>query len=206
MRLLATLLLASLCGFLPQGAARAETTEVEQLRVELAKAKAQLVEKEARIRDLEAREAAANASPLRALAANGDGRAGLAPSSTLDWSAATKVATAVRYMVPGSHLMTVMPTGSMKPVFDERSMLVIEPAPFDSLQVGDIVTYRHPRFGLPVVHRITEKRGDQFWSQGDNNSRGDDVLITRENYEGRVFSIVYSREPSLEARGYAAAH
>jgi signal peptidase I len=206
MRLLASFLIASLCGLMPLGVAHAETSEVEQLRAELAKAKAQLVEKEARIRDLEAREAAANASPLRVLAANGDGHAGLAPSSTLDWASATKVATAVRYMVPGSRLVTVMPTGSMKPVFDERSMLIIEPAPFDSLQVGDIVTYRHPRFGLPVVHRITEKRGDQFWSQGDNNSRADDVRITRENYEGRVFSIVYSKEPSVQAKEYAASH
>lgn len=204
MRLLASLLLASLCGLLPQGVARAEISEVEQLRAELAIVKAQLAEKEVRIRDLEAREAAANVSPQRVLAANGDGRAGLAPSSTLDWTAATKVATAVRYMVPGSRLVTVMPTGSMKPVFDERSMLVVEPAPYASLQVGDIVTYRHPRFGLPVVHRITEKRGDTFWAKGDNNSQGDDVCITSENYEGRVFSIVYSREPSFEARKYAA--
>jgi len=206
MRLLVTLFLACLCGLLPQGAALAEVSEVEQLRAELAKAKAELAEKEVRIRDLEAREVAANASPLRALAVNGDGRAGLAPSSTLDWASATKVATAVRYMVPGSRLVTVMPTGSMKPVFDERSMLVIEPAPFDSLQVGDIVTYRHPQHGLPVVHRITEKRGDRFWSKGDNNSRMDDVWITRENYEGRVFSIVYSKEPSAQAKQYAATH
>lgn len=193
-----TLILFLLCCQLAQGSMSAKVPEVERLRVELAKAKVQLAEKEARIRELEAREAAANASLQRVLAVNGDGRAGLAPSSTLDWAAARKVATAVRFMVPGAQLVSVMPTGSMKPVFDERSMLVVEPAPFESLQVGDIVTYRHPRFALPVVHRITERRGDEFWSQGDNNSRADDIHITRDNYQGRVFSIVYSRESSLK--------
>ena len=66
----------------------------------------------------------------------------------------------------------------MKPVFDERAILLTEAANFDDLKIGDIVTYRHPRYGMPVVHRILEKRGDKFWSKGDNNGKMDEVYIT----------------------------
>ena len=67
---------------------------------------------------------------------------------------------------------------------------------------GDIVTYRHPRYGMPVVHRILEKRGDKFWSKGDNNGRMDEVYITRKNYQGRVFGIIYAKEPSAQAQRF----
>ena len=132
--------------------------------------------------------------------------AGSAPTSTLDWTTAHKLAAAMKSMVPGSKTLTVMPTGSMKPMFDERALLVLERADFDALKVGDIVTYRHPEQNMPVVHRIAEKRGDKFWSKGDNNGQMDDVYITRENFQGRVFGIIYTREPSAAAHSYEVAH
>jgi signal peptidase I len=79
----------------------------------------------------------------------------------------------------------------------------MEPARFEDLKVGDVVTYRNPRYGLLVVHRILEKRGDKFWSKGDNNGRMDLVYITRENYGARVFGIIYANEPSAQARRFA---
>jgi hypothetical protein len=68
--------------------------------------------------------------------------------------------------------------------------------------VGDVVTYKHPDYGMVVVHRILEKHGDNYWSKGDNNGRMDKVFITRQNYGARVFGIIYARESSQAARGY----
>ena len=124
---------------------------------------------------------------------------GGAPTSTLAWSQALAVATAARYLVPGAGVLVVEPTGSMRPVFDERALLLTEPAPFAALRVGDIVTYRHPAHGLPVVHRLAEKRGNRFWAKGDGNARMDDVYITPENYGARVFGIVYASEAGAGA-------
>jgi signal peptidase I len=126
----------------------------------------------------------------------------VSPSSTLDWDSALRVATAARFMVTGSEVLTVMPTGSMEPAFNERAILVTEPAEFQDLKVGDIVAFKHPKFEDVVVHRILEKRGDKFWSKGDNNGRMDEVYITRENYVARVFCIIYAREGSALARNY----
>jgi hypothetical protein len=50
---------------------------------------------------------------------------------------------------------------------------------------------------VPVVHRVLEKRGDRFWSRGDANGRMDDIYITRENFDRRVFGIIYGREPAV---------
>ncbi len=183
-------------------------TETEQelaaLRAEVAALRAQVAERDTTIRDLRAHTAALetdiNAVQQTVALASSDGLAGqgmgIAPTSALDWSSALKVATAARFMVKGSNLLTVMPTGSMKPVFDERAILLTEAANFDDLKVGDIVTYKHPRYGMPVVHRILEKHGDKFWTKGDNNGRMDNVYITRQNFQGRVFAIIYSRDPS----------
>ena len=121
------------------------------------------------------------------------------PSSTLDWPSALRAAKAATLMVEGSDLMTVMPTGSMEPMFNERAILLMEPAPFDDLKVGDVVTYKSTRHGMMVVHRIVEKHGDKFWAKGDGNGRMDRVYITRGNYGERVFGIIYAREPSEQA-------
>jgi signal peptidase I len=196
---------------LPATAAPADGDELAALRAEVAALRTGASERDACIRRLEARNAEleADLTGVRsavALASNDTParRGGAAsPSSTLEWANALKVATAARFMVPGASMLTVMPTGSMKPVFDERAILLMEPARFDDLKIGDIVTYKHPQYGLPVVHRILEKRGDKFWAKGDNNGRMDEVYITRQNYEARVFGIIYAREPSGQAQRFA---
>ncbi len=190
-----------------------ESAEIAALRAEVAALRAQLGEKEDTIRTLEARNTALETDittvQQTVALASSDGLAGhgmgIAPTSALDWTAAMKVATAARFMVKGSNVLTVMPTGSMKPVFDERAILLTEAANFDDLKVGDIVTYKHPKYGMPVVHRILEKRGDKFWSKGDNNGRMDNVYITRKNYTGRVFGIIYAKEPSQQADRFSLA-
>ena len=195
-------------------ALRAETDaerELAALRAEVASLRATVTERDATIRELQEHTAALesdiSAVQQTVALASSDGAAGhglgIAPTSALDWNSAMKVATAARFLVKGSNLLTVMPTGSMKPVFDERAILLTEAASFDDLKIGDIVTYRHPRYGMPVVHRILEKRGDKFWSKGDNNGRMDEVYITRKNYQGRVFGIIYAKEPSAQAQRFS---
>jgi signal peptidase I len=211
-----TLLVASVLGSLMlPGALRAagETSaaaELAALRAEVATLRAAVAERDNTISALQARTVALetdiNAVQQTVALASSDGATGqglgIAPTSALDWSSAMKIATAARFLVKGSNLLTVMPTGSMKPVFDERAILLTENANYDDLKIGDIVTYKHPRYGMPVVHRIMEKRGDKFWSKGDNNGKMDEVYITRKNFQGRVFGIIYAKEPSAQARNF----
>lgn len=204
--------LSALGSVMLPAALRAETDaekELAALRAEVAALRATVAERDNTIRDLETRTAALQtditAVQQTVALASSDGASGkgIAPTSTLDWTSAMKIATAARFIVKGSNLLTVMPTGSMKPVFDERAILLTEAANFDDLKVGDIVTYKHPRYGMPVVHRILEKRGDKFWSKGDNNGRMDEVYITRSNFQGRVFGIIYAKEPSAQAQRFS---
>ncbi len=211
-RSLSLLVLGALGSVMLPAALRAETeNEIAALRAEIAALRATVAERDNTIGELKARTVALEtditAVQQTVALASSDGLAGkgmgIAPTSALDWNSAMKIATAARFLVKGSNLLTVMPTGSMKPVFDERAILLTEAANFDDLKIGDIVTYKHPRYGMPVVHRILEKRGDKFWSKGDNNGTMDEVYITRKNYQGRVFGIIYAKEPSAQAQRFS---
>lgn len=87
-------------------------------------------------------------------------------------------------------MATVLATGSMRPLFDQHALLILEAAPYDSLRVGDIVTYVFPGTGQLIVHRLLEKRGDNFWAKGDHNGRMDNAYVTRANYRMRVCGIL----------------
>jgi hypothetical protein len=115
------------------------------------------------------------------------------PSSSLPREKAEQIARLFNLFQPGSSFCTVLPTGSMKPFFDEKAILLMEAAPFADLKVGDIVTYRHPRLGLPVVHRLVLKDGDKFWAKGDANERMDNEYVTPGNYLRRVYGLIYSK-------------
>lgn len=118
----------------------------------------------------------------------------LSPSSGLDARSALIAAKTIAAHIDGAQVLTVLPTGSMRPTFDEKAFLVVEPTAFENLAVGDIITFRHPKVGSPIVHRIFEKRGDSFWTKGDHNSRPDDEYVTRGNYHMRVVAVIYGRE------------
>jgi signal peptidase I len=203
----------SLCATTGRGdpADASPATEIGILRAEITALRAAIAERDALTRQIEARNAAlkldlATFRGAVAFASKGAlarGEYAESPSSSLCWADALRVATAARLMVDGASLVTVMPTGSMEPMFNERAILIMEHARFEDLRIGDVVTYRNPRFGLLVVHRILEKHGDKYWSKGDNNGRMDRVYITRENYGARVFGIIYAREPSAQARRFS---
>jgi len=116
----------------------------------------------------------------------------IAPSSNLDHRTAQSIAESTASKVPGSCVAVVRATGSMRPLFDENALLILEPVPFSALRVGDIVTYVHPRTHELIVHRLIEKHSDGFWIKGDHNGRMDDTVVTPENYRMRVCGILYS--------------
>ena len=183
------------------GASRgnAQTPEGGPVQQEIARLESSLAEetvKVAVLRTLIAQRQAAAEPSLRPMAAGGETRRTLAvtPSSTMTMTAAQLVAWSIVGQLPGGTVGTVQATGSMRPLFDEHALLILETAPYDSLRIGDIVTYVHPATGQLVVHRLLEKRGDNFWPKGDFNGRMDNAYVTRANYRMRVCGILYTHQ------------
>lgn len=169
------------------GVSSSDSREVALLRQELAVREREIAQLKA---ELQAQPTAAIAYSFGP-AITGRNRE-LTPSSSLSRDRGEQIARLFALMKPGSSFCTVLPTGSMKPFFDEKAVLLMEPAPFAELKVGDIVTYRHPQLGMPVVHRLVIKQGDKFWARGDNNGRMDDVYVTAQNYLRRVYAVIYT--------------
>lgn len=116
----------------------------------------------------------------------------IAPTSRLSPAIATFVAAKVAPAVEGTAVYTVVSSGSMRPAFDDNTVLLTEPAPFHELQVGDIVVYRPKDGGEPMAHRILERRDGGYWTKGDHNEKMDDELVTEKNYLGRVYGILFT--------------
>jgi hypothetical protein len=93
--------------------------------------------------------------------------------------------------------------GSMRPVFDTNSILLVEEPRYETLRVGDIVIFESD--GKLVSHRIIEKRGDKYWTQGDNNRRPDSLYVTRSNLRYRVWGVLYSDNYNLGLSGPGAS-
>jgi hypothetical protein len=85
----------------------------------------------------------------------------------------------------------VAATGSMRPFFDENAVLLLEAVPYDELKLGDVITYYHPELKVLVVHRLVEKRGDNFWARGDHNGGMDNIYVTRDSYRRRLAGVLY---------------
>ncbi len=128
------------------------------------------------------------------------------PHSALDPRQALIMANSIAAQIPGGKVFAVQPTGSMRPMFDEKAFVVVEPAAYEDLQVGDIVIYEHPRLRTMIVHRILEKRDEGCWTKGDYNSAPDDVYVTRTNYRMRLFAIIYAKEKGSPTRRALGAH
>lgn len=89
-----------------------------------------------------------------------------------------------------------MATGSMRPTFDEKDMLLVKSLPFKDLRVGDIIIY-HPTTkrpgleGVPVVHRVVRKSsgGSVVICRGDSLADEDPDFIVESMYVGTVVAI-----------------
>ncbi len=116
------------------------------------------------------------------------------PSTDVRRLQAWKDAELIASLGPGR--MEVMGAGeSMKPVYGENTILVINKIDYLDLKPGMNVAYNN-RHGRQVVHQITAKEGNEWRVQGHNNPEADADRVTRYNLIGVIYaSIVYSPEP-----------
>lgn len=98
-------------------------------------------------------------------------------------------------ILSGSQSYSVL-TNSMKPHYAPGTFLVVKPAPFKSLQVGDVVTYQLES-GRPevITHRILSVGADQegnrtLITKGDNNALADDAAVTEVQVRGKLMYAV----------------
>lgn len=98
-------------------------------------------------------------------------------------------------LVTGSQTYTVL-TNSMAPKYAPGTFLVVKPAPFAELQVGDIITYQIES-GKPgvITHRITAVGATQsgariLTTKGDNNSLADANPVQEMQVKGKLLYAV----------------
>lgn len=87
-------------------------------------------------------------------------------------------------------------TNSMAPKYGPGTFLVVKPAPFDELKVGDIITYQIES-GKPAVisHRViaigaTASGERVLTTKGDNNSVADALPVHTVQVKGRLLYAV----------------
>lgn len=98
-------------------------------------------------------------------------------------------------LASGSQSYSVL-TSSMKPNYGPGTFLVVKPTAFDSLKVGDVITYQIES-GRPdvITHRILSVGADQegnrtVLTQGDNNDLADENPVTEVQVRGKLFYAV----------------
>lgn len=98
-------------------------------------------------------------------------------------------------ILSGSHSYSVL-TNSMKPHYAPGTFLVVKPTAFNSLKVGDVVTYQLES-GRPevITHRVSSVGADQeghrtLITKGDNNALADDAPVTEVQVRGKLMYAV----------------
>ena len=113
------------------------------------------------------------------------------PPVTFTASPAT-TARAYAATLPGAFVNVVSPTGSMRPTLMDHDYVVLSPAPFDTLKLGDIVTYKagwKPSLAS-VIHRLVAKDRGGFIASGDNNPRSEpEWRITPASYYAKCVAV-----------------
>lgn len=92
--------------------------------------------------------------------------------------------------IAGFRTFTVM-SGSMEPEYPVGSMLYVQPVDYQSLQVGDVISYVANDEKTVVTHRIVEIEVDEkdasvlrFRTKGDANTAADAKLVHYKNVLG----------------------
>ena len=78
----------------------------------------------------------------------------------------------------------VVATGSMEPAIGAGDVVILCRTDPAALEVGDVIQYQSD--GCTVIHRIVEKDGDTFITQGDANNAPDLRPVEREQVLGRM--------------------
>jgi signal peptidase I len=98
----------------------------------------------------------------------------------------------------GVEINTVLPTGSMLPVFNEHYYLLVDKRSFAALKIGQVIVYRCKPFLIngitysSVVHAVWRKSsgGKVVLCKGVNNRVPDNQLVTESDYVGTVICWV----------------
>ena len=100
----------------------------------------------------------------------------------------------------------VVSSGSMVPTLNVGDVIVVEPTPFKSVKVGNIIVFKEPGFpNRVIVHRVIKivyVDGERaFITKGDHNLYRDPWIVKKEQYIGKVvFTIPYAGSLSLVLR------
>lgn len=115
-----------------------------------------------------------------------------APSSSLSKAEAIALGNLWKQTDPQKRdFCLVSNSGSMAPVLDSRSVLLLEKATAADLRKNDISIY-HRDTGPTVCHRVVEVGATSVLFDGDNN-RASDGWIPADRIRWRVVSIIFTR-------------
>ena len=81
---------------------------------------------------------------------------------------ATVAALGIASYVADLHFQTVL-SNSMQPTVSAGDVAVTQAVPFDSVEVGDVITFQPPARSEPVLHRVTSLRDGVMTTRGDAN-------------------------------------
>ncbi len=98
--------------------------------------------------------------------------------------------------IPGATWAAFTDTNSMDPFFDETANTIeLRPSSADSVDPGDIISYRSSITDGLIVHRVVSKgvdsAGDFFIVKGDNNPTQDPEKIRFSQIHGILVAIIY---------------
>ena len=129
---------------------------------------------------------AAPATPVSGVGKAGANAAMPPPRVNVTRNQAWRDAEAVAALDPNR--LTVIGAGeSMRPVYGENTVLVLQKVPFESLTAGMNVAYRNQR-GAVVLHRLVAQDAGGWRAAGFNNEVEDRERVTPFNLLGIVYA------------------
>lgn len=89
-----------------------------------------------------------------------------------------------------NHRLFIVQSDSMSPTFRTGTLLLIKQVDPQSIQAGDIITFRTNNDSLPTTHRVVEILEDnstlKFVTRGDANNMNDPTPVDESNILGKV--------------------
>ena len=87
----------------------------------------------------------------------------------------------------GCGLFTIE-SGSMTPAYPVNTVVLVKPAEFEEIEIGDVITYVLNGSGTLVTHRVIAINTEDktFTTKGDANSTADTGAVLYENVVGKV--------------------
>lgn len=113
-----------------------------------------------------------------------------APSSSLSYEEGKTLAGFCRLPHPDYRIVEVLPTGSMRPVLDERTIVLAEPAAqVKTWHPGDIAVHRGAN--NLIIHSIIAVHTDSLYFKGENNESADG-WVRKEDVLYRAVALFYT--------------